>query len=149
MVYPHSSSAPLPNQDMPEVVREDYMEARRVFAISPRSAAALLRLSIQRLMPHLGEKGKNINDDIASLVQSGLSEKVRQALDIVRVIGNNAVHPGQIDLNDEPQTAEALFRLVNLIVEKMISEPKHIDNLYSKLPQTKLDEIKRRDGKAP
>jgi hypothetical protein len=31
MVYPRTSSAPLPTEDMPEDVRADYMEARSVF----------------------------------------------------------------------------------------------------------------------
>jgi hypothetical protein len=38
---------------------------------------------------------------------------VQQSLDIVRVIGNDAVHPGQIDLTDDIETATKLFVLIN------------------------------------
>src|SRR5688572_10249423 len=85
-----------------------------------------LRLAIKKLCAELGETGKNINDDIASLEKKGLDKRVQQALDIVRVIGNDAVHPGQIDLRDDRDTATKLFGLVNLIAEKMITEPKHV-----------------------
>jgi len=52
------------------------------------------------------------------------------ALNVVRVTGNNAVHPGQIKLRDDRKTAETLFGLVNLICEKMITEPEHVTTVY-------------------
>nr|WP_246787276.1 DUF4145 domain-containing protein [Rhizobium leguminosarum] len=123
----------------------DYDEARSIVQKSPRGAAALLRLAIQKLCKHLGESGKNINDDIASLVAKGLDYRIQKALDVLRVIGNEAVHPGTIDLNDDPNTAESLFKLFNLIVEKMISEPKLVEEVYASLPPEKLKQIEQRD----
>jgi hypothetical protein len=64
------------------------------------------------------------------------------------VIGNNAVHPGQIDLRDDKATAIKLFNLVNLIVEAMIATPKHIEQMYEKLPSGALKAIEKRDGGA-
>jgi hypothetical protein len=40
IVYPLFGSAPLPNADMPEDVKQDYEEARSIVAISPRGTAA-------------------------------------------------------------------------------------------------------------
>lgn len=79
-------------------------------------------------------------------MQEGLPAGVQRALDSVRVIGNEAVHPGQIDFSDTREVATTLFSLVNFIAEKMISEPKAIDAIYSKLPPEKLAAIKKRDG---
>jgi Domain of unknown function (DUF4145) len=49
---------------------------------------------------------------VASLVRKGLSPVVQQALDAVRVIGNEAVHPETLDLKDDRDTATTLFGLV-------------------------------------
>ncbi len=145
-VYPQITNAPLPHPDMPPEVRTDFEEARSICNTSPRGAAALLRLAVQRLCKHLGEKGNVINDDVASLVKKGLPPKLQQALDIVRVTGNEAVHPGTMDFRDDPDIARRLFLLVNLIVENRISEPSQIEALFQELPPASLNAIKRRDA---
>lgn len=147
MIYPQRGEAPPANPDMPDDIRRDYDEASTILDLSARGAAALIRLGIQKLCKHLGQPGKNINDDIKALVAGGLDPRIQKALDVVRVVGNNAVHPGQIDLKDDRATAESLFRLLNLIVEKMISEPKHVDEVYAALPEEARKAIEKRDAK--
>lgn len=149
IVYPQSGEAPTANPDLPPEIARDYEEASSILNLSPRGAAALIRLAIQKLCKHLGKPGENINADIKSLVADGLDTRVQMALDAVRVIGNNAVHPGQIDLRDDRATAESLFGLLNLIAEKMISEPKHVSEVYASLPESARKAIEKRDGKKP
>ncbi|TGK24956.1 DUF4145 domain-containing protein [Leptospira stimsonii] len=144
--FPGTGDTRPPNPAMPDSVLKIYTEASSISGKSPRGAAALLRLSIQVLCKELGESGKNINEDIASLVKKGLPELVQQSLDIVRVIGNDAVHPGQIDTDDE-KTVSMLFDLINIIIEYMIALPNKIGGIYSSLPADKLDGIKKRDKK--
>ncbi len=146
MIFPRKSSIPVPVEDMPESVKNIYLEAMEVYPSSKRASAALLRLAVQLLCKELGEKGKNINDDIGQLVNKGLSVQIQQALDSVRVIGNNAVHPGSIDLDEKSEVAETLFSLLNIIVEQLITQPKKISEIYSNLPQGALDGINKRDG---
>jgi len=148
LIFPPQRVGPDPNPDLPADIVTDYEEARAILSLSPRGAAALLRLCVQKLCIVLGEKGKSIDDDIASLVAKGLHPLVQQSLDIVRVIGNEAVHPGVIDLNDDRDTANQLFGLVNAIAEEMISRPKRVSALYDKLPAGKREAIERRDAKA-
>jgi hypothetical protein len=147
VLYPAGiSAAPLPHVEIPENVKLDYLEAKDIVNASQRGAAALLRLALQKLCVHLGGGGANLNDDIGLLVQSGLPVKIQQALDVVRVIGNNAVHPGEISVGDNPAIAQALFGLINVIVENRIAEPKRIEALYASLPEGALNSIERRDG---
>lgn len=145
IVWPRQSAAPAPNPDLPEEIVRDYREAGEIVDSSPRGAAALLRLCLQKLCVHLGESGKNIYEDIGSLVKKGLDPRVQQMADTLRVFGNNAVHPGEIDLSDDRPTADKLFYLVNLITDIMISQPKTIHELYDRIGPDQLDAIKRRD----
>ena len=147
MIYPLHAAVEQPSADLPEDVRNDFEEARLITNISPRGAAALLRLALQKLCVHLGEPGKNINNDIAALVSKGLPPKVQQALDSVRVIGNESVHPGTLDLKDNKETVHKLFRLVNFVAHKMITEPREIDEIYGSLPADKLEGIAKRDAR--
>lgn len=146
IVFPLTGFGIRPNLDLPEDIRADFEEASQIAKLSPRGAAALLRLCVQKLCKHLGEPGRDINTDIGSLVAKGLPVSVQQALDAVRIIGNNAVHPGEIDLRDDLETVGKLFKMVNIIANKMITEPKEIADLYNGLPAGKLQGVKQRDG---
>ena len=149
MLYPDFGSAPLPAEDMPEYVKKDYEEAARIFIKSPRGAAALLRLGLQKLCIHLGEEGKNINTDIRSLVNKGVfSGRVVQVADTLRITGNNAVHPGQISDEDFDKAAGKMFDLINFIVKKAITEPKELDELYQLMPENARNAAEAQDKKA-
>lgn len=146
MVFPLTGNVEMPNADLPPEILNDYNEAKDIVNISPRGSAALLRLAIQKMCIHLGEKGKNINDDVANLVKKGLPVQLQQALDSVRVIGNHAVHPGVIDLDDKPETAFALFSFVNIICDYFITQPKKIAEVYGNLPEKDKANIAKRDS---
>jgi hypothetical protein len=147
MIYPLKALGPSPHDDMPEDVKEDYEEARKIAAQSPRGACALLRLGLQKLCIDLGQSGENLNTDIGGLVrQRGLLPQIQQSLDALRVIGNNAVHPGTIDLRDDHETVTALLSTMNVIVEQLIAAPKHAEELYAKVPQAQKEAIAKREG---
>ena len=107
----------------------------------------MLRLVVQKLMVDLGEQGTDINKDIGKLVEKGLHETIQRALDICRVVGNEAVHPGQLDLNATPEMVFSLFETINFIVEDRISRPKQLEEMYQRLPAQKLQGIENRDKK--
>lgn len=151
LVFPPKLTAPLPNLDLPDDCKGDYEEARRVLSDSPRAAAALLRLCTEKVCRHLlkipeGQKA-DLDKMVARLVKDGLPKSIQQALDSLRVIGNESVHPGTLDLRDDTTTATKLFDLVNLVVENRISEPRKVAEIYGKLPEKKLKGIEDRDGK--
>lgn len=136
-----------PNLNMPECVRQLYNEASLIYNKSPRAACALLRLAVERLCNELGETDKDINKNIGALVKKGLPQTVQQALDVMRVVGNKAVHPGVISMDvDNKDTAISLMRLINIITERLISEPKDIKSLYDSLSDSQKESINRRDN---
>lgn len=148
MVYPAVTDVQPAHPQMPEGIKEGYEEARQIASLSPRSAAALLRLCVEKLCLILTKQEKGeINTMIATLVEQGLSPKIQKALDTVRVIGNQAVHPGVLDLTDGEKYVFPLFRLINLIIEEQIALPGEIDDLFNMLPENKRKGIEERDAK--
>lgn len=61
---------------MPGDIKDDFQEAADIVGRSPRGATALLRLCIQKLMPSIGGKGKDLNADIAKLTNEGLEVEI-------------------------------------------------------------------------
>jgi len=151
MVYPLVGSFPNPHADMPEDIKKDYDEARSIASRSPRSAAALLRLAIEKLTNDLlpSNKHKSLYDKIGILVEKGLPTKVQKAMDSLRVIGNHAVHPlGMIVLGDDQKKVNSLFEILNMIVDDMITQPKKIDEMFdTSLTHGEKATIKKRDNK--
>ncbi|MEL7104923.1 MAG: DUF4145 domain-containing protein [Pseudomonadota bacterium] len=144
LVFPRTGPSGIATSDMPHKIRGLYDEAAAVFATSPRAAAALLRLALQHLLMELGCKGANINADINFLIDRGLDEEIAKPMHVLRIVGNESVHPGQIDVDDEPFIAEALFDLLNQIVEQMITKPRKREELWQKLPESKRKEVEER-----
>lgn len=147
MVFPVGVRQGAPAIDgMPEDVRRLYDEARDVSAVSPRSAAALLRLALQVLVDELEPGNRSLNDKIGDLVRRGLSPEIAKAMDVVRVVGNNSVHPGQIEVDADASLAPSLFAITNLIVEQVIVRAATVDALFEGLPGGAKAAIERRDG---
>ena len=136
MIYPKSRLTPLPNEDLPDDIKADYEEASLIVQDSPRGACALLRLALQKLMIYLGED-KNLDKAIKNLIDKKIiNEDLQKALDTVRVIGNSAVHPNELDIKDNKEIAIALFKIINYIAEKILTEKKRVDEIYNILPET-------------
>ncbi len=146
MLFPLHNMAALPHPDMPDDVAHDFREAAAIATTSPRGAGALLRLCVQKLMVSLGMPGKNLNADIGTLVKAGLPVEIQQALDYCRVVGNNAVHPGEMDLRDSPELVAPLFEMINLIVDHRIAQPKKVRELFAKMPAGAREAIDKRDS---
>ena len=60
--------------------------------------------------------------------------------------GNKAVHSGQIAFDvDDKETAVVLMKLINMITERMITEPQEIDSMFEQLPDSAKNAIENRD----
>jgi len=145
IMYPPPRTAPPANNDLPDDIKQVYDEAAAIADQSPRAACALLRLVIQILLERRGGTG-NLNTDIKNLVKEGLRQEIQQALDIVRVTGNHAVHRGEI-VFDDTTDVQALFGLINVIADILITTPNQIQEIYDNLPAKDREEIEKRDSK--
>ncbi|KTC26691.1 hypothetical protein AO239_10605 [Pseudomonas sp. ICMP 19500] len=145
LVYPSSINAPYAHEHLPVDCRGDFEEAREISARSPRGAAALLRLCLQKLLGHIGGTGEHIDSDIKTLVAQGLDPHIQQALDVIRVTGNNAVHPLEMNLEDDHDSVFVLFEMINFIVEERISRPLKTQDRFANLPEKARLAIEKRD----
>jgi len=69
-------------------------------------------------------------------------------MDAVRVTCGNAVHPGHLDLNDNRDVAASMFPLVNIVVGRLITEPKQIQDIYDRVLTTEQKQcVEKRDRK--
>jgi hypothetical protein len=103
--------------DRPDLVAEDFEEAAVILDKSPRGAAALIHLCVQTLIP-LEERGKHLDNEIAALIGKGLKVEIQEAMGALRVLANNGVHSGNIDLKENRATATRIFALLKMIVER-------------------------------
>lgn len=147
MLYPKQKAIP-PTKDMPEKIKEIYEEASLVLGDSPRASCALLRLALQELMIYLKENIKeycglkigNLKQEIEEVIKIGnfnktQEEALKKTMDSMRLVGNKAVHPSELDLNDSPEIAGILFEMLNFIVEEVIAKPVKMKEQLDKLDQ--------------
>lgn len=149
LIWPLNTGVQSANSEMPNDIKELYDEAASIIELSPKGSCAILRLALQILCDRLVNKPENtpVDKAIAELVKNGLPVAIQQAMDTVRIVGNEAVHPGQINVDDNKEIAYTMFKLMNFIVEKMIVEPKNIEAIYMTMPEKKIEAIKDRDKK--
>jgi hypothetical protein len=133
LVWPRREGCPESKLHAPPNVRRESEEASQTLEASPRGAAALLRIAIEKLCKELGVSGESLKDDIVFFVREDVDARVQKVLDAAQIIESNAMRPGQIDLGEDRATAETLSGLVNLICEKMIMEPRHLQEVYTKV----------------
>lgn len=142
LVDPVAVVGPPPHEMLTGQALDFYEQARAIAARSPRGAAAMLRLTLQVLVTELVPEERDLNRAIGILVDRGLHPDAQRAMDVLRVRGNHAAHPSDVDFEREPELLPALFVLVNTVVEQMISEPA---SLYEALPEGVRKQIERRD----
>jgi hypothetical protein len=145
--YPDSFGIEKPNQDLNQDIQDDYLEAASIVNKSPRGACALLRLAIEKLCNQLidpSNKKLHLDKKIELLKSKGLTERIYKNLLSVRVIGNEAVHCGTLDLKDNLEVTKQLFYLVNRIAEELITNPKNDESMFQSLPDNKAEEINKR-----
>lgn len=148
-IYPSNpSNYPQPHVDMPEDIKKTFKEAGSVMHLSLGSSAALARLTLENLLIYLGYKDGNLNTKIGNVIKNGeIGKRTEKALDVIRVYGNSGAHSGIIDLEEQPWVPDTLLKLINLVVDDLITAPKEIDNMFDAMPAGVKAGIEKRDKK--
>lgn len=125
LLYPKKSSAPPAQEDMPEEVLALYKEAASIVSDSPSAACLLIRKALEVLLADL-TKETNLNKMITVITEDATkpwAKPLTPLLTSIRLIGNDAVHPREINRADNEQTALTLFSFLNICVDQLISQP--------------------------
>lgn len=113
LLLPRVIKRPIPKGVPPEIAK-DYKEACEVLTLSPRASAALSRRCLQHIIHEAaGIKKNNLYEEIES-VKSHLPPYLQTLIDLVRKLGNIAVHPKKdketgLILDVEPKEADLML----------------------------------------
>lgn len=93
MAYPRSATRPIP-AEVPSPYRDDFAEACKVLADSPKASAALSRRCLQAILrDQAATKARDLADQIEEVTHSGkVPSHIQEGLHAVRNIGNFAAH---------------------------------------------------------
>lgn len=73
------------------------------------------------------------------------SHQFQKILDILRVTGNNAVHPGIINFDDKTPIV-SFYEWINIVTDILITQPAEIERVYDNLPEKDKHAIGKRDN---
>lgn len=147
MIHPaRRHEGPAPHADLPESLVPIYEEARGCLGVSPRAASALVRLTLEGALTDLYADAGNLNDMIGAAAAAGLPETVVNAMDVLRFSGNQSIH--ELRSDDTAETATALFAILNIVIERLVTQPRQIAELHAAMPDGVRERIERRNARA-
>lgn len=151
LVFPRTATdVPAPHAEMPEGAKELYLEAAAVLSLSRRSAAALIRASMESLLKGLDESSerKTLHTRLGELHQR-VPAPLWKLLTALRIVGNDALHDDDDELirmylvEEDAGVVRALFGAVNEVVQELIVRPRETEALYAMIPETKRQAAER------
>ena len=132
-IYPIGASrGPVP-PEVPDDIRQDYVEACNVLPISAKASAALSRRCLQNVLHAHNYKAKDLAKEIDLLMnetdpKKALPHKLRETVDGIRNFGNFSAHP--IDdkttfqiIDVDPHEAEWCLQILEDIFEHFYVGP--------------------------
>jgi hypothetical protein len=105
------------------LVEEDFEEAAAILNKSPRGAAALMRVCIQKLLPLLKDNGLDRSHYDSALIRKGLEVEIQQAMEVLQVLQSDSV---QLTTFESQEDKEMAFRIIDSL--KAILERRTLQN---------------------
>lgn len=116
---PQSNAKPFPNY-IPEAIRQDYEEACRICALSPKASATLSRRCLQGIIRDYWNISKSRLIDEINELKGKIDQPTWNAIDAVRSIGNIGAHMEKdinIIIDVEPEEAQLLIGLIEILLK--------------------------------
>ena len=140
-IYPEAIYKHFPEY-VPLQIRQDYEEARLIKNKSPKAAATLARRCLQGMIRDFWDiKEKRLVDEI-NVLQGKVPTAQWAAIDAVRKIGNIGAHMEKdvnLIIDVEPEEAESLLRLIELLIEKWYISRHDEEMLYEEITGVAAD----------
>lgn len=136
LVYPDPIAEP-PIPGLPDKVHSLYLEAASISCKSPRASAGLFRLCLEKLLDELGIKQGNLHHRLKMLQELDINHRALQAADLIRCLGNKAMHGGEIDFDESPDAPVLLAQLINYVALNFLTLPAQIEKLHKAIPEDK------------
>jgi hypothetical protein len=105
------------------LVEEDFEEAAAILNKSPRGAAALMRVCIQKLLPLLKDNGMDRSHYDSALMRKGLEVEIQQAMEVLQVLQSDSA---QLTTFESQEDKEMAFRIIDSL--KAILERRTLQN---------------------
>jgi hypothetical protein len=150
MIFPFNTIQKL-EREIPDIYKDNFLEACNVLPISPKASAALSRRILQQILhDEYKIKRKNLVEEIEEFLKNpNIPSYVKDAVDAVRHYGNFAAHPtkdtstGEI-VEVETGEAEWLIEVLEYIFDITFVQPKRLEE-----KQKQLNEKLTKAGKPP
>ena len=128
-ILPSDNQYPSPSDKMPQEVKDVYNQAGSIADKSPRAANAMLRSAIEELMRIIVETPGDLNQMIEDAYKNNIiTAHIKESLHSIRLLGNNALHPNQIRIEDDVDTND-IFNIINHIVDVTLHHSEVIENI--------------------
>jgi hypothetical protein len=142
VLYPKVALPKALDKSIPNVYRNDYIEAYSVLTLSPKASAAISRRLLQHILrEQYNIKKGSLDKEIEDFIHLGnIPSHISEAVDAVRNVGNFAAHPlkdtntGEI-VDVEPGEAEWLLEVIDALFDFTFVQPLKIQDRRNKLNQ--------------
>lgn len=132
-IFPVSVAKQFPPY-IPKGIRQDYEEACSIVNLSPKASATLARRCLQGMIRDFFQISKNTLYEEIDAIKPKISAEQWAVLDGLRRIGNIGAHMEKdIDLiiDIEPDEAQKLIKLIELLIQQWYIERHNQEKLYA------------------
>ena len=137
-IYPLSPARQFPDY-IPESIRQDYEEAYSILSLSPKASATLSRRCLQGMIrDFLKISERTLFEEITAL-KDKIPASQYQAIDALRQLGNIGAHMEKdtnLIIDIEPQEAQYLLKLIELLLQQWYVERHEQEKLYADIVDT-------------